>query len=1216
MSQPRSSSTGRSWIEGTLDVISGNGSKLINSRLPSSDPPQQGSVGGFLRRLPSQDSLDRSIHNDSGHGKSTLEIIRDLKQSNARLTARTAELEADFMNQLNQTTRKFEGQRKLTDERLAQKEKHVVMLESRCKSMEIRFREKDEQLTKLKEESAFQRHTISELKTQLFEMECAPASSNQNDNSRFAGGNEGYPGGNRPREALQKTGRALSEPQSQQKSIQEVEALPDMQSRNVPDRLRGHVSERDDTIAKLREQVLDYSAQLTELTGELSKFKSKAENQERYRREEADDLRVLNEAQEETIDLLRKQLEEAIHEVELREEELQEVNRQPEGSGMESDPTSDLHYQLGNAQELNRQLQLQVEKTRAESAKNVADMQAKIDDVECARSSNSTSRSLALAGESTEDMARVAALESEVQRLRSVATRSLHQSGGSLEEDLRKELRSTQVSRDKLRLEIAALKSSTEEYISELKSKLDDRDTTISALVKTSVTYEEQIESLQAEISSLCTGSGRGIGEEKSAEMYELRQLVENHRKMEDILTTDVSRLNNEVTASNQKIARLRAQHAPMKGKPVVALTDDQIIAREIQDRDDAISTLLKQSRNQDKLVSELQNQLHNVSIELESSFSSREASPSWEEVKQLREEAEVFAGQVIELDEEINALRAEVTNRDSRLVEFERELKNLRNRPSPAKADTMVVMNLKAEIDELREANLTQQNELRLLRRKARDVETLPDEFASVQGKLQEVRREVQTLKQAELVVTQSKERFEKQVALNAEAIQLLESEVKSAKQAKAVAEACLAKLQSELESQGSTTRQLEEVGPPTSKVDEFELDALRSNLARQSTAVNTAKETIRELERLLAEKSSSEASAYEEEKEELLAENDSLSKKLDEARQQLKSVEEERGIIEDFKQKLESADEAREESVKSIVDSYERKLSLLKLDKDITIDKLRKDLVEEKEVNAERLEEATATIAQYEMQIKDLKEDMEAQLKQRETRIYALEHTLEAQEQLVHNMRTEMDHLQGSMETTVAGRRKEVEDMQQELVDLTSANAKQDREIKALQAEIKQTEAEHKEEASRLESTIASLGDKTASEHRNASDLKMDLRVQEVKERLEKLKWLNTSLKEENQALRERLSKSEGNALIGERERAAAATMKVKIRGQDDRIKELESELEILKLHPILIPGPQHPVLPPSSANTGKKSPTRPKRGLLGRMRASSSDGAADMS
>lgn len=226
-----------------------------------------------------------------------------------------------------------------------------------------------------------------------------------------------------------------------------------------------------------------------------------------------------------------------------------------------------------------------------------------------------------------------------------------------------------------------------------------------------------------------------------------------------------------------------------------------------------------------------------------------------------------------------------------------------------------------------------------------------------------------------------------------------------------------------------------------------------------------------------------------------------------------------------------LERADEAWEESEKTIIDTYERKISLLTLDKDVTIDKLRNELVDEKESNADETLQLTDKLKEYQVEISELREATAEEVEKREARIFALEHTLEAQEQLVGNMKTEMDHLQGSMESSAARRKQEVEEMQQELLTMTSQTTKQEREIEYLQLELEAKVETYEAESAKLQEKIAKL-EANSDHHRTVADLQMKLRVKEVKDRLEKLKWWNTSLKEENENLRERVEIAEAAA------------------------------------------------------------------------------------
>ena len=119
--------------------------------------------------MPSQDSLDRSIHNDpAGHGnKSTAQIIRDLKKSNAALSEKTAAMEASFMNQLAKATRPYEEKQYKMEENMKQMKKQLAQMEAYKVAADSKLKEKEDQLSKTRQESAYQKMTISELRTQV-----------------------------------------------------------------------------------------------------------------------------------------------------------------------------------------------------------------------------------------------------------------------------------------------------------------------------------------------------------------------------------------------------------------------------------------------------------------------------------------------------------------------------------------------------------------------------------------------------------------------------------------------------------------------------------------------------------------------------------------------------------------------------------------------------------------------------------------------------------------------------------------------------------------------------------------------------------------------------------------------------------------------------------------------------------------------------------------
>jgi chromosome segregation ATPase len=1329
----------RGWLEGTLDVI---GNKVMMSSTRSSTPPlirrnnptptpTTPTRPQLLQRLPSQDSLDRSIHNDSSHGVtgSKEEQIQFLKQANAKLTAQTAQLEADFMNQLQQEQSVWLNERVQLQQQIETTQQELNATKLQISTQERRMADKDAVVLRLRDEAAYHRQHVSELQLQFKQQQqqadeqqrtttTSTTSTAENKSSSSsspeAKDNEGASDeGSRSSstaaaKATSNTGTLWRQLEASQGKLQAAEqALAKQQADSklqqqhaekriavlqqelqtlkttapsgsatatADDNNRNSKNNDDDTIImELRQKVLDYSSQLTAMTAELAQTKQSSNSET---------------ATQEDTQELRRQLEDAVQEMELREQELQTVTQQ-----------------LQDAQQANGALQLELEKTRGETAKCVADLQVRIDELlerqpQPQHGSKSTPPPTTAGGESTQDLARVADLQAELQMLRSISqSATSKQSGGALEEDLRKQLQSMQLQKDRLESEMLSLQQEYQEELEELRGKLEDRDTTISALVKSSVAFEEQIESERAQNAllqiqhrqreiMLMNGNTSGEGVDiilspanslLGDELAELRETIAEYREKEEKSRNKMARLDMKLRLAKQETADLRARF----GLPEIGGVEEQKVndedesvtestantsfaytpGQQIKDRDDAIANILKQLMAKERQVKELQEQLDATKErqQQQESTNSKVIAPSWDEVNQLREEAEVFASQIIELDEEIDTLKATVELRETRIGQLEQELKEakgfaetrigqleqgLKEAKDLGKSvpvDPKKIMNLEAEIDELQEANTTLQDEIRLLRRKAREFETYSDDIEKVQQELRKSRNQMDDLKKnadtAEGEVEKLTQLLEENRKAHANELSRETARFDAIiREKEAALEALEAEKKVNVEgpddegSHGDTAEMSAlraEADTLRNKTESLqaEIDTLRTKLTTQSNAVESAKSTIRELENILAEKRSTEAADHEHEKEELLSEIDSLTTKLEEARAELNKVENERGLIDDFKQKLESADESREASEKLIVDTYERKLKLLTTDKDATIDKLRRELVAEKEDSDMQLEEAATQIQMLENQIEEMKEEMTAELTQRETKIFALETTLQAQEQLVNNMRVEMDHLQGSMETTAKDRKKEIEDLQQECVDLTTANGKQEREIKALQSELEEKAIKHKSEVEDLQKRIAVLEEETAneSEHRNAADLKMELRVQEVRDRLEKLKWANTSLKEDNELLRERLGKAEEVAHVKLAGQDELNELKFGIRKRNDRIKELELELETLKLSPIIV-GPSHPVTPIAVERKAAKSTPRtqasPRRqrsigGLLGRRhgRTQSQDGVAEL-
>ena len=753
------------------------------------------------------------------------------------------------------------------------------------------------------------------------------------------------------------------------------------------------------------------------------------------------------------------------------------------------------------------------------------------------------------------------ALQRKKERLQLNATQS-----SSAEEELRHQLEMTRQNENSLRKQLSVVSNYTEQNVRELQEQLDDRDQTIATLVKSSTRLEQE---LRERLEKAESTAGNSAPQQPRG----LLSTAENGNI--EALSVDVAELKEKLHAAESENSRLKAQLESSAGRHLDAANgsfdeEGDTSQSQLKERDDAIATLVKQSVAQGKDVAKLQAEIEQLQSDAEQVAKSDKVSS--DEVKRLKEEAQVFASQVIELDDEIEKLKKELSSKEAHLEDLEKHLADAKKVTLPIDdlAQSAKIQNLEAEIDELKEANETQRVELRELRKKVREAEEAPDQIAMAKNEALQAKQEADQHKRAADDLAQEKTAIHQEL----EATRAEKQEIEQTFSEKlAVLQQSKKESVSLLEKELHETRKShDELMSSPSHMSEEEIEALRNELsdlkqrqASQTADIDSARVTIRQLEGELAERSASAAAANEEEREELLHEIESLTSQLENAREKIKGFEADEAIMNEFKQKLERADEAREESEKNIVDTYERKLSLLTLDKDVTIDKLRKELFLEKEANEEELGQMSEQMNQYQVEISELREELKEEVEKRDMRVMALEHTLAAQEQLVGNMKTEMDHLQGSMEGSAARRREEIDEMQQELLSMTGASAKQEREIQSLKLELQDKETRYKAEVDKLQETITSL-EKAPNDRRTAADLQMELRVKEVKDRLEKLKWRNTSLREENENLRERLELAESMAKDSvDHERMRE--VEVELSKQLKKVKSLETELKNLK-------------------------------------------------
>ena len=787
-----------------------------------------------------------------------------------------------------------------------------------------------------------------------------------------------------------------------------------------------------------------------------------------------------------------------------------------------------------------------------------------------------------------------------------------------------------------LRSELEAIKREKDEQQALMKEKLADRDTTISALVKSSVTQDQKLRSMKAEVQSLKSkleavdgaspGSGAGTTQTSRAvnngdDADRLRSSLHDYKETEAKLTAEISSYKKNLFAAELEAQRLRDELDDIKStssrdiedksrrqvssmrKEMDAMAIDH--QEKIQERDAAIATLVNQSMSQEARVSSLEAQLASLRAETGALSPGGTSGPSWGEIRRLQKESEIFAGQIIEQDEEMEGLKCQLEDRQAQIAALTAELAKLKTKGNSKQIDMEEVVKLRAELDEMQEANRTQLMELRDLRKKLRESKANADQVVDLKIELAQAKRALEENRERAVASDRDdptmKRELENALVVKARTEKAMSEQEESIRSSKAAIRALEAKLKEREDTIAALRRDLSKFSNNDDKVAalQTEVDTLRRELEKQTKLADEAQSSLKALRAFVDEKKSND--------DEKNIEIEALEMEVDELRKRLQSLEDDRAHIQELKERLARAEEDRESVEKSIVDSYERKMSLMKLNKDVTIDGLRKELAEAKGRNSGDVDDLMKRIRQLEAENKDLSDDLEAKLDQKTTKIYALQQTLNAQEQLVDNMRAEMDQLQSSMERTSANRRAEIEEMQQEVLESSAKTTRQEREITVLKLELDECKLEHETKVARLMERISSM--ESSPMVRSVQEQHVDHRLNEVKERLEQMSWRNTSLETENQTLRSRLDKAQSVSQAIEEELDNIVDMEEEIAFLQNKVKELETQLSAATA--AAAAAPSIPRAPVSAKQSSQDSRERTLQQASPAKRGSSSSG-----
>eukprot|EP00980_Cylindrotheca_fusiformis_P020312 scaffold7344_cov145-Cylindrotheca_fusiformis.AAC.10 len=1289
----KAASYGRGWFEGTMGVISGIAPRPMTPvegnrpRMQALSAPNSPARGGFpgINRLPSQDSLDRSIHNESGHGKSTAQIIKDLKKANAELTNKTAEMEVKFMNELASVSRPFEEKQNKMKEMLVAMKKEMAQMEASKAASDLKLKEKDSQLIKIREESNFQRHTISDLKSQLHQLQSELDESEESNKggemeqllaknetmareleelrsqAKFRDLKNGQ-GTTLPAESLKDESsdyfRQLEETQGELESHrvnltatqQDLEALrrekvlwqeqsnrvleledelrsksEQMQSMEIgaSDELQDLIIQRDAEIASLNEQLDEYVEKTAELAGALAQVKEASANQEQYRRDEAEDLRILHDAQEGEITKLRKALEDTQKELEIKAEELGEKDRARKLSSddlkehisrlekeLDASQTALFDYQEKAAQDddCNEELIMELENklkesrgrivnleeeiellTAETSPENIGALEQEIDDLK-QKLRLSEEAELVAAG-------KLAELEDEFVKLQKQAMAANSDVDGKELPD--SETKGTKEDNAEIQrpMGISEAMEAGDEKNSSLKKQLQETRKALVALDKEKEElikkHSEVLSAVEKEKQDLQRHARQRLAA-KDDELFVAIEQVANHQELEserDELENRVQSLEAQLAENNKGASSERTEGGEASQSQIDELVEEKNqLKNKLRDRDTTIAALVRSSMSVEEKIAGLEEELSEARSGRDDS---RLNSSGGGEIDDLRDAVERYKANEESMKEEIIALEKDLNFAEA---EAKRWQQALRADSTPGSDDRYQIAALQKNVAELKDKIKERDETIETISRSNSDPEfqRLQAENDMFAGQIVEQDEEIQNLIREVRIRDQSlleleRELTEKGVGGSSEEdtreIHALQGQLAEVQADLRMRNQQLVQYKQEFENMrqngslgGGELSLAAEVAELQDINDEYlmELRQLRTELWEAKEAAGAANDLRLEL--------AQSKYAFGEYKRKQGSDVDTAER----LRKELESTKSQLAQAQNLQAKLEFVKTDRASTETTLLESYERRIK----EKDGVIATLKSDLELARDRSLDDSSKLSSKLAELENENSGLRDQFRVELHAKNQQIYDLEQALQAQEESVEKMRLEMEHLQKGMVFATERRHGDFEELQDEVFHMEQQSKKQEQEIENLRMKLDESKVAHRAEVSRLTDLVGKM-DQGSPIAKTLMESESEDQVLEIRERLESLKKQNTKLQAENLQLRGRLERAskEIQSLAGEKQEVAEIEKdNRKLRYQ---LNEMEDIVKAYSQRP-----PRVSSIPLSNGPSSIESSSKPKK------------------
>mmetsp|Transcript_5546 Transcript_5546/g.11687 ORF Transcript_5546/g.11687 Transcript_5546/m.11687 type:complete len:1444 (+) Transcript_5546:82-4413(+) len=650
----------------------------------------------------------------------------------------------------------------------------------------------------------------------------------------------------------------------------------------------------------------------------------------------------------------------------------------------------------------------------------------------------------------------------------------------------------------------------------ELRAKLEARDTTIGSLVLSATKQEANIATMKAEVGHLKT-----LVETKDLELNGADSTMNNEeahllKKRNNDMTMELKQANRNLALVTQELECAKSQLETMKEMP-----DVQDLAGRLAVSEQALKVGSNvQVKERDAAIANLlqslqanQEVISNLRMDIDS-FKEK-LRDSKEENKRLQHESEIFAEQIIEQDVEFEALIASVAEKDSQIEKLQKEVSS-----SSSSEDIHTIKNLQMKLKQLeseKNRNLERIDEVEFqLEETESKLKDLEVEIAKNDGfELEKLQLELKNaLTEKDLVETKLNKQIDSIRKLRNHAVEEFELKLKERDDQIAALEKELLDLKQKIDDDDI----FDEVGLDGNQVSNTTKDELEYKIQALEAEIQSLRATTE-------------------------------SAQVEELQKQLAESERMRGVL-------------------------EMNRTIFNSGKDGEIDRLRQELSDAKEDRSKRELDQMALLKKLDAENEEIREEFTTRMREKNSRITALEQTLAAQEQVVGTMSNEMDQLQNGMEKVSIQRRAEIEEMQQELMDYTSKSTKLEREVMTLSMKLDESKLKYKTKVEKLKERISELESESPLERITRPDRDDTNQREKLKEKADHLKWLNTSLKEENEKLKRKLEAAKVSMTRAEEEMQSKSSKNndkwrtVALQDQvamlSKRVVELEEEAE----------------------------------------------------